>query len=54
MFPVSHFVRMEVKDNTYICEECCFKSDRLKVCCGKKMIEVKYTTKMAFNPCGCD
>lgn len=41
------------KENHYVCEECNFKADKLKMCCGKKMIETKYTTKCTYDICGC-
>jgi len=41
------------KEKLYVCEECAFKADRLKMCCGKKMVDMKYITKCASNMCGC-
>ncbi len=40
-------------EKTYICEDCYFKSDKQRICCGKKMVNVKHTTKIASNFCGC-
>ncbi|MFH1592564.1 MAG: hypothetical protein ABIB47_04315 [Candidatus Woesearchaeota archaeon] len=44
---------MVAEDSTYICEECRSKSDRVKICCGKKMTDSKYVTKTASTMCGC-
>ncbi len=44
---------MQIEENTYICESCNFKSDKLKVCCGKKMANSQFTTRIASNICGC-
>jgi len=40
-------------EKVYICEICNHKSDRLKLCHGKKMVESRYVTKIADNFCGC-
>ena len=42
-----------MKSDIYLCEECNHKSDKLKVCCGKKMISEKKATKEAKYMCGC-
>ena len=40
-------------EKVYICEECDFKSDRQKMCCGKKMVNIEHTIRVAENFCGC-
>ena len=40
-------------EQAYICEFCNHKSDRLKMCHGKKMVDIKYAVKTANNLCGC-
>ena len=32
-------------EKIYICEICNHKSDRLKICHGKRMVDVKYAVK---------
>jgi len=41
------------EEKLYLCEECGFKADRIKMCCGRRMVAVKYSTKCARNICGC-
>ncbi len=40
-------------EKIYICEHCGFKADRLKKCCGLKMVDIKNTIKIYSNMCGC-
>lgn len=42
------------EENLYICEECNFKSDKQKLCHGKKMVNINNTIKFTNNLCGCD
>jgi len=46
-------IRFVAHEKIYVCEECGFKADIMKICCGRRMIEVRHTTKCAGNMCGC-
>jgi len=50
---MSRFNLNKMQEDSYICEECRHKADKLKKCCGKNMVNSKNTVKIANNICGC-